>query len=155
MSIDSTSQAGSGLERSAAADLWRNTLSRIPTIFGRLAYLSSLRDPNTGVYMHYGLAQIFGEDTADQVLRQSHAAEFSRWLCLNLQQQKGELDKYFAELESDPRTVLANWLKAAPYRNLVPAEARHVERQLYILDLEALLELLRNEYGVAVPDSGA
>ena len=35
-------------DRSAAADLWRNTLSQIPTTFGRLIYLASLRDQNTG-----------------------------------------------------------------------------------------------------------
>ena len=29
-------------DRSAAADLWRNTLSQIPTTFGRLIYLASL-----------------------------------------------------------------------------------------------------------------
>ena len=48
------------LERGAAADLWRNTLSQIPTLFGRLVYLSSLRDSNSGAYEHYGLAKVFG-----------------------------------------------------------------------------------------------
>jgi hypothetical protein len=46
------------LERSATADLFKNTLSRIPTLFGRLAYLASLRDSNSGIYRHYGLASI-------------------------------------------------------------------------------------------------
>ncbi len=32
------------LERGAASDLWRHTLSQIPTVFGRLVYLSSLRE---------------------------------------------------------------------------------------------------------------
>jgi len=42
-----------------------------------------------------------------------------------------------------------------PYRNLVPAGAREVERKLYLVDLETILELLRNEYGVACPDPDA
>src|SRR4051812_33121708 len=64
-------------DRGPAADLWRHTLSQIPTIFGRLVYLSSLRDPNTGVYHHYGLAQRFDEESADQTLRESHLKAFS------------------------------------------------------------------------------
>ena len=50
------------LERSAAEDLWRHTLSRIPTLFGRIAYLASLRDPNSGIYRHHGLSAVFGRD---------------------------------------------------------------------------------------------
>jgi hypothetical protein len=56
-------------DRSAAADLWRNTLSQIPTTFGRLIYLASLRDQNTGAYHHHGLEQLFGPEQAEQTLR--------------------------------------------------------------------------------------
>ena len=78
-------------DRSAAADLWRNTLSQIPTTFGRLIYLASLRDQNTGSYQHHGLAQLFGAEETDQTLRQSHLLTFSEWLCFNLEQQKYDL----------------------------------------------------------------
>jgi len=78
-------------DRSAAADLWRNTLSQIPTTFGRLIYLASLRDQNTGAYHHHGLAQLFDEEQANQTLRQSHNQVFSEWLCFNLEQQKKDL----------------------------------------------------------------
>jgi hypothetical protein len=155
MTHDSSDRAGSGLERSPVADLWRNTLSRISSTFGRLAYLSSLRDPNTGVYAHYGLAQIFGAELTDQALRESHVEEFSRWLCFNLQQQKADLDEYLSTLDEDVRTVVATWLRVASYRNLIPSEAKRVEQELYMADLEAVLELLRHEHGVALPDAGA
>ena len=71
-----------GLERGAAPDLWRHTLSQIPSLFGRLVYLSSLRDNNTGTYEHFGLAQAFGEGEAARVLGESHLNGFSQWLCL-------------------------------------------------------------------------
>lgn len=45
-----------------AEDLWRRTLSGIPSIYGRLAFLASLRDVNTGRYEHHGLAMIFGAE---------------------------------------------------------------------------------------------
>jgi hypothetical protein len=142
------------LERGAGADLWRNTLSRIPSIFGRLVYLSSLRDPNTGRYEHHGLAQIFGQQEANLTLRRSHIDTFSTWLCFSLEEQKRDLEDYLAEA-GDKRTILANWSRLAPYRNFVPAEAREVERHLYSTDLETVLELFRNEYGVSAPDPNA
>ncbi len=143
------------LDRSAAAELWRNTLAQIPSLFGRLVYLASLRDQNTGRYEHHGLAQLFGEEVVDEALRKSHAATFQDWLCYTLEQQKTDLDLYLAGLDTDKRTLLDTWIRLAPYRTLVPASARDVERKLYLADLETLLELLKNEYDVAAPDPDA
>ncbi len=142
-------------DRSAAADLWRNTLSQIPTTFGRLIYLASLRDQNTGTYQHHGLAQLFSPDEADQTLRQSHTQTFSEWLCFNLEQQKDDLEGYLEELREDKKTILATWIRLAPYRNYVPVTAREVERNLFTTDLETVLELLRYDYAVASPDPDA
>lgn len=143
------------LERGVVADLWRNTLSQIPSVFGRLVYLASLRDQNTGVYQHYGLAQMFGKSDADRALRQSHEQAFSEWLCFGLEQQKADLDLYLAGLTGERRTILETWIRLVPYRNLVPSSTREAERRLYLADLEAILELLKGEYGVASPDPDA
>jgi hypothetical protein len=142
-------------ERSAAADLWRNTLSQIPTTFGRLIYLASLRDQNTGAYHHHGLEQLFGQEQAEQTLRQSHSQIFSDWLCFNLEQQKKDLEGYLDELNEDKKIILATWIRLCPYRNYVPASAREVERNLFTTDLEMVLELLRYDYAVASPDPDA
>src|SRR5216683_4844157 len=42
------------LERGAANDLWRHTLSQIPAVFGRMVYLAGLRN-GRGRYEHHGL----------------------------------------------------------------------------------------------------
>jgi len=143
------------LDRGAPADLWRNTLAQIPSVFGRLVYLCSLRDANTGTYRHFGLSQIFGDQAADEALRNSHQQVFAEWLQFGLEQQKADLDLYLAGLEGDRRTIIQTWIRLAPYRNLVPSTARDVERELYLRDLETLLELFRSEYGVASPDPDA
>jgi hypothetical protein len=143
------------LERGAAADLWRHTLSQIPSVFGRLVYLSSLRNTNTNTYEHHGFALMFGEEESDHTLRESHAKAFSEWLCFTLEQQKADLDLYLSTLGPDRRTVVDAWLRLTPYRHLIPAPARRAERQLYLSDLETLLKLLKNEYGVSSPDPDA
>jgi hypothetical protein len=142
-------------DTSAAADLWRNTLAQIPTLFGRLWYLASLRDQNTGVYQHFGLAQRFDEEEANRVLRQSHLMVFEQWLCYSLEQQKNETDEYLQSLEGDPGVIITNWLKLTPYRNCIPVGTREVGRKLFLSDLKVVLELLRNEYAVAAPDPEA
>lgn len=143
------------LYRGAAPDLWRRTLSQIPSIFGRLVYLCSLRDANSGVYEHYGLAQSFGDEEVNRVLRQSHEQSFSEWLSLSLQQQLADLELYLDGLGANREQIVDTWQRLAPYRNLPPAAAREVERDLYVTDIEALLALLRNQNGIATADPDA
>ena len=142
-------------DRSPASDLWRHTLSQIPTTFGRLVFLSTLRDPNTGVYAHFGFAQRVGEEAAGIALRQSHCQCFSEWLGFSLEEQKADLDLYLSGIDSDKKTILETWTRTKPYQNLIPATAREVERKLYNSDLETLLDLLTVVHGVASPDQSA
>src|SRR5262245_9428693 len=100
------SEAAMSFDRSAASDLWRHTLSQIPTTFGRMVFLSSLRDPNTGSYAHYGFAQRVGESVAEEALRESHEQCFSEWLGFSLEQQKADLDLYLSSIAADKKTIL-------------------------------------------------
>ena len=143
------------LERGASADLWRNTLSQIPTVFGRMSYLASLRDPNSGQYKHHGLALVFGEAEANRTLRISHKQVFVEWLRFNLEQQKADLDLYLSGLEEEKGALLEAWQQLRPYDSLLPASVKKVERELFLADLETLLALLRNVHGVAAPNPDA
>jgi hypothetical protein len=137
---------------SAAALAWQRTLSEIPTLIGRVAYLSSLRNLHTGSYEHFGLAQRIGEEEVDRILRHSHIRAFQQWLCFGLEQQKEEIDEYFSGLEGDKREIISNWLTLEPWNHWVPGESRDVERRLFNDDLEVVLESVRVEYGVASRD---
>jgi len=143
------------LERGAASDLWRHTLSQIPSVFGRLVYLSGLRDVNSGHYEHHGLGLVFGEREADRALKDSHNTAMAEWLTYGLEQQKADLDLYLSGLAIEKRVVVDSWLRTAPYRNLPPASLRGPAKKLFVSDLETLLELLRGELGVAANDPDA
>jgi hypothetical protein len=132
------------LERSAAGDLWKHTLSRIPTLFGRIAYLSSLRDSNSGIYRHHGLSALFGRDDSAKALRESHERAFHEWLNLKMEEKYYDLTRYLAELDDPASAVVRHWLHARIYRTYVPGSARETERELFCGDLEALLETIRN-----------
>lgn len=145
---------GSPSGHEPAGDLWRHTLARIPTLIGRLLYLSSLRDATKGTYEHPGLAQMVGEEEAGETLRRSHARVFQDWLCLNLEQQQADLREYLAETPH-PADLLARWTASAPYQGWMPPTAQDFERRLFAGDLETLLALLRREFGAASPDPGS
>jgi hypothetical protein len=115
-------------------DVWRRTLAPIPTLFGRLHYVAGLKDPQTGRYTHPALAQAVGQQNTDQTLRESHRQLFGQWLALSLEEQKLDLEEFLSGSgrPPDPRR----------YRELAPPEAHEVERQLYLTDLETVLELL-------------
>jgi hypothetical protein len=136
----------------AAEASWQRTLSAIPTLIGRVAYLSSLRNVHTGSYEHVGLAQRIGEDGVDRLLRRSHMGVFQEWLCFGLERQKEEVDEYFSGVEGEKREIVSNWLTLEPWNNWVPGESRDVERKLFNADLAVVLELIRVEYGVSSRD---
>jgi hypothetical protein len=139
----------------ALSSVWRNTLAQIPSVFGRLVYISSLRNPNNGRYEHHGLALLFGEEDANRALKKSHSQAFAEWLTFNLEQQMADVNLYISSLAEDRSTVLDTWAKLAPYRSLFPHTVRGVERRLYITDLTTVLQLLRNASGVSAPDQDA
>ena len=135
-----------------AADNWQRTLSTIPTVLGRIAYLSSLRNVNKGTYEHAGLAQRIGEMESDGILKRSHVQVFQEWLTFELRRQKEELEEYFSGLEGDIREVISTWVTLPPYPEWVPNGSRDVERRLFCSDLAVVLELIRADYGVASRD---
>ena len=139
----------------AATNLWRHTLGQIPSLFGRLTYLASLRNLNTGQYEHFGLTQRFDVAAADQVLRESHVQIFNQWLSYGLQDQKLDLEEYLSSVDADLAAIIANWIRVAPYQTCLPADTRPVERQLFLSDLGCILEMLKCEHAVASPDPDA
>ena len=117
-----------------AATLWRSILAGVPTVFGRLLFLANLCDRETGRYFHPAFSAALGAEEADRILRHSHYQVFSQWLVFSLAEQKEDLDEFLGEPAARERL--------SAYRHLAPARAHDVERQLYLTDLETLLELL-------------
>lgn len=143
------------LERSAASDLWKHTLSKIPTLYGRLSYLASLRDANSGSYRHHGLTALFGREESAKALRESHEQAFTEWLSLFLADKSHDLTSYLASLEEDRVLVAGHWLRSRIYRTQAPSSAHEMERALFCSDMEALLESIRNAPGASEPSPGS
>lgn len=137
-----TSQSGEALGR----QILRVILQQIPTLFGRLDYVASLRNPATGAYEHPVLAQVVSAAELDRLLRHHHHQIFSEWLASSLQDQKDDLSRYLYG-SGEGAQAGEHLSRLAAFAKLVPPAAREVERQLYLTDWEILLELLHLSRG--------
>jgi len=134
------------LERNALADLWKHTLSQIPNTYGRLAYLASLRDPNSGSYRHYGFSAAFGREDSTLALRKSHEDTFLEWLQMPLAAKSEALRAYFQTLGENPWALTTYLIRGMPYLSQMPDSATRAQRRQFQSEMEILIELLRNEY---------
>lgn len=123
-------------------DIRRNTLEKVRSEFGKLVYLSSLRDANSGIYHHYGVEAVYSSEQADRAFRQIHLSLFYEWLQKPLAEQKEDLEHYFRTVEGELGMVLENWKVLEPYRAYVPAESDEPGRRLFVADLQLIVNLL-------------
>ena len=102
------------------------TLAHIPSSYGKLVYLASLRNPNsTGRYEHFGLAEHPNNADANRALRRSHESIFQEWVNYSLEQKKTDLELYICTIEQVERTELLDaWLRLTPYKNWFPQPFR-------------------------------
>ncbi len=142
----------SSLEQSAAADLWKRTLSQIPTVYGRLSYLASLRDPNSGAYRHHGLAALYGREESARALKSSHEQVFLEWNDMSMREKRLDLGRHLSTLPEPAGVVVNYMLDSRIYASQAPASAMQMEQELFSTDLEALLETLRNGSAAAEQD---
>jgi len=139
------------MERDAESDLWRRTLSQIQSRFGRIVYLASLRNPNTGVYEHHGLALLFSPERSNKALRTSHLTCCRDWLKLPLAEQLADLRQYLESQPAQAAEIIENWREYSWWTSLLPGSIRGAERQLYLAEVDVLLSLLQSENGAAAP----
>lgn len=133
---------------SSAADYWGDRLTPIPTAFGGLALLASLRDAR-GVYRDMESERKFGQAETERVLAKLHAQCFVDWLKMSLERQSRDLACYFAvhgqaSLFARDR---CEWME-----RLAPATAKPQEKDLFTHDFELLLDQMLPD---AMPDPRA
>jgi len=87
------------MDRRAALDLWKHTLGHIPSLFGKMIYLASLRDAKSGAFRHYGLEEIYGQRRVRQLLESTYIEMVQAWRALSTAQQDADLEHHVGSLQ--------------------------------------------------------
>jgi hypothetical protein len=124
-------------------DLANRTLSRIPCDLGRLIYLASTREYNTGNYYHEGLASRFGPEAGTKALEIAHRQAFYKVSAFSLENLVSELETYLQSTKENPLECLRAWQKLEPYRIVVPADVNVTVARLFTSNLRLALAILR------------
>lgn len=124
-------------------DLVNRSLSRIPCELGRLIYLASTREYNTGNYYHEGLSDRFGPEAAQKALEIAHRHAFYKVTAFALEDLVRELERYLESTKENPVECLRAWQKLEPYRVTVPADVNAIVARLFTSNLRLALAILR------------
>lgn len=123
-------------------DFLRRTLAKIPCGVGRLIYLASMRDYNTGKYRHDGLAARFGAVTAGEALEMAHREVFYLVAALPLDELVRQMQIYFESSHEAQADLLRAWRRLEPYRIAIPLGVNATAAALYISNVKLALAVL-------------
>ena len=126
----------------AADNLRRRTLSEIPRSLDRLIYLASMRDYNTGLYYHDGLASRFTQEVACEALADCHREAFRDLVGSPLRDLVGQMEGYMDSTHTSPGEFLTAWKKLEPYRVAVPVETDPLSAEFLFSSFKIALAIL-------------
>jgi hypothetical protein len=124
-------------------ELTANFLEPLDGAYERLAYLSSLREPSSGKYVHKQLAAVYGSDSVDRVLASCHGELFERLLEMPLNSQEEDLRRHLSSLGGSFEENRSRCREAA--KTWIPPQAPDYLIELFCSNTNVLLELLREQ----------
>lgn len=128
------------------SDFTVSTLAAIPTVYGRLIYLASLRDLSSGKYEHAGLAAVYSPEAVQEALAYCHREIFLKVLEMPLNRQEKDFSDCLAGMPGDLPATIVHWRQMEAYRILPPEEVPDYLKELFFSNLRALLEVLDSEH---------
>lgn len=127
--------------RQAMEEFERESLKTIPTVFGRIVYLSSLR--NAGGYRERSLEDRLGVADARSVLSKLHCDLVAAWLRFAMQERHHDLGQYLAGQED--RAGARKRLHSANIAELLPKALGPTDRDLFLSEFRILLAIMRRQ----------
>jgi hypothetical protein len=120
-------------------------LDTLPNDLTRMLYLASLRDCNTGRYLHPKLSPTIGTDATDSALCACHYQVFRHLLATGTSGYVTQLEEYIRYASADRNTFLRTWESLGAYRATIPLFALPVYGELFCLETELAIAILKNQ----------
>ena len=131
--------------RKLMKDFSERTLAHVPTEFGKLTYLTSLRDLGSGRYSHAGLEALFPEKAVQETLLHVHREIFMRVLEMPLEKQEPDLALCLRAFEGDLLETIRLWRELEFYRSMIPSGLPHYVMKLFCSNVMTLLGILETD----------
>jgi hypothetical protein len=129
--------------KSALQDVKETTLTSVEGLFGKLAYLASLRGGH-GRYEHWGLEAVHGSETSEQALRTVHNEIVTAVLRTPLASLRKDLEESCRAAGVSPRVYVEQLQNRFDY--LLPGENRDLPTITHLSSvLVALSSLEHNQ----------
>jgi hypothetical protein len=128
--------------RAVVEDFSSKSLSAIPTFYGRLSYVSSLRNPDSGCYEHDGLTSLYPEDSVQEGLTQCHEELFSRVLETPLREQELDLGKCLGGAGKEYSELVESLRDDRSYQNMCPDGLPEYLHDFFCSNMKVLLTVI-------------
>ena len=132
-------------------DFTANYLEPLDGAYQRLAYISGLRQPSSGRYVHDQLQVVYTPEHVDQVLGRCHEEVFERLLEMPLTSQEQDLRQQLNSLPGPLAEKVKRCRESS--RDWIPPNAPTYLKDLFVSNLEVLLELLPDDTTMARSDN--
>jgi hypothetical protein len=126
--------------KSALEDLLGTTLAGVAGALGKIEYVASLRDSESGAYSHWGLSRAYGEQAAQQAFAEAHRLLFLRLLRTPLRTLRDDVAVSSGMLQmtaGEYMESLRSHLPALLPQDLGGGSARHFSSVLHALSILA------------------
>ena len=127
--------------RAVIEDFSSHTLAAISTVFGRLYYVSSLKDSDSGRYQHDGLTSLYPANAVQAALSHCHEELFSRNLETPLREQESDLRACLGSAGDKYWDVVESWRENRYFQNMCPEGLPDYLNDLFCSNMGALLAI--------------
>jgi len=128
-----------------AAEISQEMSATFPNDLTRIIYLASLRDYNTGRYLHPTFSFKHESHLASEALRKCHEVAFNRLLGTPVKEYVCQLRAYIGLSKAAPRELIRIWKDLRVYTAALPLHKQDLARDTFLLSLETALLVLENE----------
>jgi hypothetical protein len=122
----------------------KHLLEDFPNDLARLIYMATLRDCNTGTYLHPELSQLHPSDVVTENFRRYHEQVFRGLLRLSVRSYVDEVRLYIAYSRVTAEELITTWKDLGAYRSAIPLKADRIEADLFNLNVSSALLILES-----------
>jgi len=131
--------------RAVIEDFSSQTLAAISSDFGRLYYINSLKDTDSGRYEHDGLTSLYPENAVQAGLSHCHEELFSRILETPLNVQEHDLRACLVSAGEKYWDLIQSWQESRSFQNMCPEGLPDYLDDLFCSNMAALLAIFSSK----------